>query len=219
VLIACWSSKGGSGTTVVAAALAVALCGSPSGTAGGGVVFADFCGDGPAVLGVPEPEGPGLSDWLAAGDDVPADGISRLEVDVIRGLTLLARGSLPFDAGRAGALAAAFAADARPVVADCGTLVDEATQIVAANAARSLLVVRPCFLALRRALLAPVRPNGVVLLDEGGRALCGRDIEEMLGVPVRARVECLPEVARMVDAGLLTSRLPRRMVRALRGVA
>ena len=215
MLIACWSSKGGSGTTVVAAALAVAL----SGSSPGGVVFADFCGDGPAVLGVPEPEGPGLSDWLAAGDDVPADGISRLEVDVIRGLTLLVRGSLPFDAGRAEALVAAFAADTRPVVADCGTLVDEAAQVVAANAGRSLLVLRPCFLALRRALLAPVRPTGVVLLHEGGRALGGRDVEELLGVPVRARVECLPEVARMVDAGLLTSRLPRRMVRALRGAA
>jgi MinD-like ATPase involved in chromosome partitioning or flagellar assembly len=219
VLIACWSSKGGSGTTVVAAALAVALSGSSSGSVAGGVVFADFCGDGPAVLGVPEPEGPGLSDWLAAGDDVPPDGISRLEVDVVRGLKLLARGSLPFDAGRADALAAAFAADARPVVADCGTLVEEAAQIVAANAARSLLVVRPCFLALRRALLSPVRPSGVVLVNEAGRALGGRDIEELLGVPVCARVECLPEVARMVDAGLLTSRLPRRMVRALRGVA
>ena len=219
MLIACWSSKGGSGTTVVAAALAVALSGPSSGSSPGGVVFADFCGDGPAVLGVPEPEGPGLSDWLAAGDDVPPDGISRLEVDVIRGLTLLTRGSLPFDARRAAALAAAFAADTRPVVADCGTLVDEAAQVVAANAARSLLVVRPCFLALRRALLAPVRPTGVVLLNEGGRALGGRDVEELLGVPVRARVECLPEVARMVDAGLLTSRLPRRMVRALRGAA
>jgi len=215
VLIACWSSKGGSGTTVVAAALAIAL----SGSSAGGAVFADFCGDGPAVLGVPEPEGPGLSDWLAAGDDVPPDGITRLEVDVIRGLTLLARGSLPFDAGRAAALAAAFAADTRPVVADCGTLVDEAAQVVAANAARSLLVVRPCFLALRRALLARVRPSGVVLVHEAGRALGGRDVEELLGVPVRARVECLPEVARMVDAGLLTSRLPRRMVRALRGAA
>jgi MinD-like ATPase involved in chromosome partitioning or flagellar assembly len=215
VLIACWSSKGGSGTTVVAAALAVAL----SGAVAGGVVFADFCGDGPAVLGVPEPDGPGLSDWLAAGDDVPSDGITRLEVDAARGLKLLPCGSLPFDAGRAGALAEVFAADARPVVADCGTLVEEAAQIVAANAASSLLVLRPCFLALRRALLAPVRPSGVVLLVEPGRALGGRDVEELLGVPVRARIECLPEVARMVDAGLLTSRLPRRMVRALRGVA
>ena len=67
--------------------------------------------------------------------------------------------------------------------------------------------------------MARVRPSGVVLVHEAGRALGGRDVEELLGVPVRARVECLPEVARMVDAGLLTSRLPRRMVRALRGAA
>jgi hypothetical protein len=215
VLIACWSSKGGSGTTVVAASLAVAL----SGLSPGGVLFADFCGDGPAVLGVPEPEGPGLSDWLAAGDEVPSDGISLLEVAVARGVKLLPRGSLPFEAGRAAALADVFAADARPVVADCGTLTEEAERVVAAHASSSLLVVRPCFLALRRALLAPVRPSGVVLLNEPGRALGGRDVEELLGVPVRARIDCLPEVARMIDAGLLTSRLPRRMVRALRGAA
>jgi MinD-like ATPase involved in chromosome partitioning or flagellar assembly len=215
MLIACWSSKGGSGTTVVAAALAVALAGSVA----SGALLADFCGDGAAVLGVPDPDGPGLSDWLAAGEEVPADGIRRLEVDIARGLKLLPRGSLPFDAGRANALSEVFAADPRPVVADCGTLVDEAAQVVAASASSSLLVVRPCFLALRRALVAPVRPTGVVFVSEAGRALGSRDVEELLGVPVRARIECLPEVARMVDAGLLTSRLPRRMVRALRGAA
>src|SRR5438270_14062305 len=151
MLIACWSSKGGSGTTVVAAALAVAL----SGSAAGGAVLADFCGDGPAVLGVPDPDGPGLSDWLAAGDDVPPDGIRRLEVDVARGVKLLPRGSLPLDAGRAVALADVFAADGRPVVADCGTLVGRTARTIAAKATSSLLVVRPCFLALRRALVAP----------------------------------------------------------------
>ena len=215
MLIACWSSKGGSGTTAVAAGLAVVMASADP----RGAVLADLCGDGAAILGLPEPEGPGLSDWLAAGDDVPDDGIRRLELDAARGVRLLPRGTLPLDATRAPALADHLVADPRPVVADCGTLVDETARIVAEQASASLLVLRPCFLAVRRALLAPTRPSGVVLVEEDGRALSSRDVEEVLGVPVRARIECSREVARLIDCCLLTARLPRRVARALRGAA
>ena len=51
MLIACCSTKGGVGTSVVAAALALLL----GRTADQGVVLADLAGDGPAVLGLPEP--------------------------------------------------------------------------------------------------------------------------------------------------------------------
>src|SRR5205823_4979023 len=44
MLISCWSVKGGSGTTVVAAAIALALARSAP------VVLADFGGDAPTVL-------------------------------------------------------------------------------------------------------------------------------------------------------------------------
>ena len=215
MLIACWSSKGGSGTTAVAAALVVAVASASPREA----VLADLCGDGPAVLGLPEPQGPGLSDWLAAGDEVPDDGMARLEIDAPGGVKLLPRGTLPFDAGRAPALVECLAADRRPVVADCGTLVHETARVIAEKASVSLLVLRPCFLAVRRALVAPVRPSGVVLLEEEGRALSGRDVEELLGVPIRARIECSREIARIIDCGMLTAGLPRRVARALRGVA
>src|SRR4051794_33057920 len=70
VFVSCWSVKGGSGTTVVASSLALLLATrSPAGS-----VLVDLAGDVPAVLGIPEPDGPGVSDWLAAGDSVPADG-------------------------------------------------------------------------------------------------------------------------------------------------
>ncbi|MBA2624197.1 MAG: hypothetical protein H0U89_01090, partial [Acidimicrobiia bacterium] len=75
MLIACWSVKGGSGTTVVAAALAVVL----GREAPGGSLLADLAGDVPAVLGMVDPPGPGLDDWLRAGDGVPADALGRLE--------------------------------------------------------------------------------------------------------------------------------------------
>jgi MinD-like ATPase involved in chromosome partitioning or flagellar assembly len=213
VLIACWSSKGGSGTTVVSAALSLVHAEASS----RGAVLADLCGDAPAVLGIAEPQGPGIADWLAAGPDVPADGLARLEVEAAPGLKLLPRGELPLVASRIPALAELLAADGRTVVADCGTTADAAAHALVEGATVSLLVVRPCFLALRRALVAPHRPTGVVLLDEPGRALGRRDVEELLGVPVRARVECAPEMARLVDAGLLSRGLPRRVARALRG--
>src|SRR5260370_31120138 len=63
VLIACWSVKGGSGATVVAAALALLLARSTR----GGAALADLAGDAPAAFGVPEPEGGGLAGRLAGG--------------------------------------------------------------------------------------------------------------------------------------------------------
>jgi len=63
MLVACWSVKGGVGTTVVAASLALLL----ARRVGPGVVLADLAGDGPAVLGLPEPDSPGLAGWLAGG--------------------------------------------------------------------------------------------------------------------------------------------------------
>jgi hypothetical protein len=90
---------------------------------------------------------------------------------------------------------------------------------VAANADHSLLVLRPCFLALRRAMRAPIRPTGVVLVVEEGRALTTPDVEDVLGVPVQAAVSVTAQVARAVDAGLLASRLPRTLERELRHAA
>lgn len=216
MLIACWSAKGGSGTTVVSVALATVLArSSPA-----GALLADLAGDVPAVLGLAEPEGPGLGEWLASGEAVPADALARLEIDGPGGLRVLPAGATdPPAPGRAEVLAALLGAENRPVVADCGSGPTGPGLTVAAAATTSLLVLRPCYLSLRRAVAAPVRPSGVVLVHEAGRALGRRDIEEVLGVPVRASVAVDPAVARAVDAGLLTSRLPRGLERALRHAA
>jgi len=179
-------------------------------------------GDAASVLGVAEPAGPGLAEWLAAGPDVGPGALARLEVEAVAGLGLLAWRPPGADfrpaAGRSEALVDALAADRRAVVADCGTASCGAGLAVAAGAETSLLVLRPCYLALRRALAAPVRPSGVVLVTEPGRSLGRRDVEEVLGVPVRAEVALDPAVARAVDAGLLARRVPRALERALRPV-
>jgi hypothetical protein len=221
MLIACWSPKGGSGTTVIACGLAAVL--SRTGRAGAGVLLADLAGDASSVLGLPEPGGPGLAEWLAAGPDVAATALSRLEIEAGPGLALLGwkRPDPDFrpGPGRSEALVDALCADPRAVVADCGTAEHGAGLAVAAGAPVSLLVLRPCYLALRRALAAPVRPSGVILVAEPGRSLGRRDVEDVLGVPVRAEVEVDSAVARAVDAGLLARRVPRGLERALRGAA
>lgn len=217
MFVCCWSSKGGVGTTVVAASLGVVL----SERAGPGALVVDLAGDMPAVLGVPEPEGPGVAAWAAAGSQVPADALSRIEVPVRAGLGLLPRGGVGVvEDERAALLGGVLAADDRDVVVDCGVL-DAASPLVplAASASVSLLVIRPCYLALRRAVAMPLRPTGVVLVDEPGRALDRSDVESVVGVPVVATIGVDAGVARAVDAGLLLARLPRNLRRSLREVA
>ena len=217
MLLACWSPKGGSGTTVIACGLAAVLARTAPAA---GALLVDLSGDAAAVLGVPEPAGPGLPEWLAAGADVGAGALARLEVAVAGGLKLLAwkppgPGYRP-GLGRAETWLDALAGDPRAVVADCGSATAGAGLALAAGATESLLVLRPCYLALRRALAAPVRPSGVVLVVEAGRSLGRRDVEEVLGVPVLAEVAVEDAVARAVDAGLLARRVPRPLERALR---
>jgi hypothetical protein len=219
MLIACWSVKGGSGTTVVSVALAATLARSHP----RGALLADLDGDVPAVLGLPDPDGPGLVEWLTAGGEVPVDALRRLELDAGGGVRLLPRGAeeapVALPPGRGEVLAGLLAADGRPTVVDCGRLPEGAALAVAAGATSSLLVLRPCYLSLRRAMAAPIRPSGVVLVTGAGRALGAHDVEGVLGVPVRAVVAIDPAVARAVDAGLMASRLPRSLDRAIRRAA
>lgn len=219
MLIACWSPKGGSGTTVVSVALSLVLATrQPS-----GALLADFDGDVPAALGIPEPTGLGLADWLAADSDVPGDALEHLELEGGPGLRILPAGerssSAPRRSDRAGALTAAFATDPRPVVADCGRANSGAPLTVASEAGVSLLVLRPCYLAVRRALAAPIRPSGVVLVAERDRALGARDIEQVLGAPVLTVLAVEPSVARAIDAGLLARRMPRPLAATANAIA
>ena len=217
MVICCWSSKGGAGTTVVAAALALMLASrSPA-----GALLVDLGGDAPTALGLPmNAAGPGITDWLRSEAERPN------ELRVAPGLGLWPHGvGAPPPAGRgADRLLDALLADPRPVVVDAGvigapTAHGELALAVASAATHSLLVVRQCFMALRRALLAPVRPSAVVLIEDVGRALTAADIEEALGVPVRARVHTTAQIARVVDAGLLAVALPRSLERDLRDAA
>ena len=143
-MISCWSAKGGSGTSVIAAALAVVLARRPA-----GALLVDLRGDQPALLGLRQPGGPGVADWVVRGADAPPDALGRLEVDVVDGLRLLPRGSWDGpvtagdgDADRISVLASLLRAERRAVVVDAGCL----GGVVSARKARHrlLLLIRAC---------------------------------------------------------------------------
>jgi MinD-like ATPase involved in chromosome partitioning or flagellar assembly len=215
VFTICWSIKGGSGTTVVAAGLAVLLRRSQQ-----QVVALDLAGDLPAALGVAEPPGPGVRDWLAAAPDVGVDALLSLG-SVSDGVQVVPTGSgnASAEPSRWASLAEGLAGVAPggvPVVVDCGgpprPELSEATS-------RSIVVVRSCYLALRRAVeVGEHLATAAVLVREPGRSISGREVERVLGVPVVAEVPYDPAIARAVDAGLLLARLPASLARPLGSV-
>jgi len=87
----------------------------------------------------------------------------------------------------------------------------------------TLLVTRPCYLALRRAVSLEVSTEGVVVIMEPGRALACEDVAAVTGLPVVATIPLRAEIARAVDAGVLAARLPEPLATAasqiLRSVA
>lgn len=219
MLITCWSVKGGVGTTVVSVALATTLARVHA--LEGGALLVDLGGDAPATLGLPDPRDPGLTGWTAAGADVAADALARLELSVGPHLALLPRGGgPPGPAARHEVLARLLAADDRPVVVDAGVVGPDSPALpLVAEATRSLLVTRACYLGLRRAIDLPVRPSGVVLLREPGRTMGREDVEHVVGAPIVADIPVDPSVARAVDAGVLARRIPRALARPLRAAA
>ena len=79
----------------------------------------------------------------------------------------------------------------------------------------SLLVTQSCFLALRRIARSPYQPSGIVLMYEDGRALVASDIADLGSCPIVLQIEMDVAIGRALDAGLLITRLPQRLDRAL----
>ncbi|MCA1846870.1 MAG: hypothetical protein LC792_27485 [Actinobacteria bacterium] len=86
----------------------------------------------------------------------------------------------------------------------------------AADTGTDLLVIRPCYLALRAALTIGLcgTASAAVLISEAGRALDGGDVATITGLPVIATIPVRADIARAVDAGVLTGRLPEALVTA-----
>jgi hypothetical protein len=215
VLLALWSPKGGSGTSVVAAALALVAAGH------GETRLADLGGDQYSILGLPPARrglaadglvADGLAAWLAAGPSAPTEWLDELALPVVPGLSLLPRGDGAVDAAspESGAALAIALRDGAPTVLDAGAGDAPAARAAVEVADRALMVTRPCYLALRRAVGDPrlARSSGAILIDEPGRVLGVDDVAAVLGVPVVGRFPVRAEIARAVDAGVLRDRLP-----------
>lgn len=216
MLMTCWSVKGGSGTTVVAAGLSLVL--AQRVTDSPPVLLVDLGGDSPAVLGLAEPATSGVFDWLRS--DAPAAALEDLALEVGPGLALVPRGygDLPPLTGKRWVVLAAYLRERVPnAVIDCGPL-RPAPQVLT-DQALSILVLRPCYLALRRVASASLTADRIVLIDEPGRALRRPDVENVVGHRVDVHLELDPAIARAVDAGLLAGRLPSQLSHGLRRVA
>jgi hypothetical protein len=218
VLVCCWSPKGGSGTSVFAAACALTLARGIE-----GVRLADLDGDQPSILGLAADPPTGLREWLGVGVDAPVDALERLGLPATHGVTLLPAGreDLTDVAPEAGAaLGVALREHPAPTVVDVGVPEAAPLEALLDVADATILVVRGCYLALRRAVrMAPTaRAAGVVLVEESGRALGARDVADVLGLPVLATVSVRSSVARVVDAGVFPVRLPDALVKPAREV-
>jgi Mrp family chromosome partitioning ATPase len=211
VFLALWSPKGGSGTSVVAASLALVAASR------GRTRLADLGGDQPAVLGLPAgPPAPGavdgLSGWLAAGPAAATEWLDALAIPVVPGLSLLPLGPGPLEGAgpEAGAALAVALRDGGTTILDAGAVPWPAARGATEVADRLVVVLRPCYLALRRAVddLRLARSVGAIVVDEPGRVLDADDVAAVLTVPVVGRFPVRPEIARAVDAGVLRDRLP-----------
>jgi CobQ/CobB/MinD/ParA nucleotide binding domain len=202
-IITAHATKGGQGVTTITAALGVLHA-----QAGHRTLLIDTGGDLPAILGKPEPLSVGLSDYLVD----PSITLDDITVNIGENLDIVTRGTGPitFTTYTYGLIAGALG-DYDTVIIDAGTCATEWNQ----HAERNVFVTRPCYLAVRRAIHLPRRPTEVVLMAEPGRALSTHDIEVVLGVPLSATVPVDIDTARIIDAGILGSRIPQRISRAL----
>ncbi len=219
----CWSIKGGSGTSVVAAGLALSASrrDQPS-------VLIDLDGDALRITGNEPNSASGVWPWLRADPSVGYESLLRLSVPVNRTCSVIPAGrvasvhdrpDVPLD--RWQQLLAGIRSEPRSVVVDLGSTPvrsGSGRELLLSSADCTLLIVRPCFLALRRAVELEVRPTGIVLVREDGRSLGRGDVEAALGAPVITEVPFLPSIARSVDSGLFGDRLPRPLERAVRSI-
>lgn len=206
-MLSFYAAKGGVGCSVVAASVAT-LASREEPT-----LLVDLGGDQPALFGI-DADGPGLLDWFEADTALP-DALSRLEVSLDERLSLITLGADPHRStlvGRPGQyemLARLLGLEGRRVIVDVGTAAESARSILGGSAT-AVLVSRACYLAVRaaRALLPP---DEVVLINEPGRALRPSDLAACFGTSIDVVLSWDPAVARMVDAGLMSARLPRSL--------
>ena len=196
------SPKGGTGTSVVAASLAIVSSSSSP------TLLVDLSGDQAAILGLPQPP-IGLSDW--------ANGMTYREFDEIISLChdnlyLAPTGTFDFETLNANAWDKLLRALSLKHSEGCNIIVDLGRADIPLALRKIVdtcyLVTRPCYLALRRAVDLETAFSGVIVVNEPDRVLTSRDVESVLKLKCVAEIPYTSEISRRVDSGLLKSRLP-----------
>ena len=200
--------KGGQGVTTIAAALATLTAQAQHRT-----LLIDTGHDLAAVLGINEPDTPGLGNYLTPTNHITLADITTTITDHLD-LINLGDTNPTFDTSTYGLITGALD-HYDTVIIDTSPAAHRWTR----HADHTLLVTRPCYLALRHATGKVPRPDHLVVITEPGRALNTADIEAVTGTPVTATIPHDTAIARAIDAGLLTTRLPRTLTRALRPLA
>ncbi len=196
------SPKGGTGTSVVAASLAIVSSSSSP------TLLVDLAGDQAAILGLPQPP-IGLSDW--------ANGMTYREFDEIISLChdnlyLAPTGTFDFETLNANAWDKFLRAlslkhsEGHNIIVDLGRA--DIPLALRKIVDTCYLVTRPCYLALRRAVDLETAFSGVIVVNEPDRVLTSRDVESVLKLRCVAEIPYTSEISRRVDSGLLKSRLP-----------
>ncbi len=197
-----YAHKAGQGVTTITATIATLAA-----LAGKRTLLVDTGTDLPAVLGITEPDRPGLGDYLANPNVTLADIVTPISAN----LDLIHSGktATTFDTSTYGLLTGGLG-HYDSVIIDTTPNAHQWTR----HADARVLVTRPCYLALRNAT-GQRRPDHLIVITEPGRALNPSDIEAVTDTPITATVPYDPAIARAVDAGTLTSRPPRNLTRAL----
>lgn len=206
------SVKGGVGTSVTSAALALLLARDPSRP----TYLIDLGGgDQSDILGLPA-----ITDGLIAWFSAPDRRLADLAVPVNDSLRLVAPGdgALPTDSSWMAPLALALddLRSSAHVVIDAGQL--DTTTHLDPLADRRLMVMRPCYIGLRHVTTAINHWDGLVLVRPPDRVLTTRDVAHVCDMPLAAEITMTPDVSRAVDAGVLRTRLPHGLVRALQPI-
>jgi hypothetical protein len=213
MLVGVWSPKGGSGVSVLTTTCALLASREQP------VLLVDCDGDLPAVLGHATDHRPGVRDLFAL-DDLPIAVLDRLIVEAAPNLRLLGAGdaSAPQTVAGGERVADALRARGGPVFIDLGAASAVGVRALAGRVDTLVMVIRPCYLAFRRATADPLAraSRGAVVIEEPNRSLGARDLEHVLGLPVLATITPRSAVARAVDAGTLSARLPEPLARPVR---
>lgn len=203
-ITALYATKGGQGVTTIAAALGILTA-----HAGHRTLLVDSGHDLAALLGLPDnADRPGLAEYLEPASRTTPTAITTR---VAENLDIVSRGTGPivFSTHTYGLLIGGLGQYDHVII----DTTDNAYAWTL-HVEHRVLVTRPCYLALRHATITP-RPTHVVLINEPGRALSAKDIEAVTAVPVTATVPYGLDIARNIDAGILNTRLPRTLTRAL----